>query len=74
MVQEKLIELIAENVDCDASELNESTEFASLGIDSLDIAELLMTVEDEFGVTVEMDPALKTVGDLVAKIEEGRNA
>lgn len=74
MVQEKLIELIAENVDCDASELNESTEFASLGIDSLDIAELLMTVEDEFGVTVEMDPALKTVGDLVAKIEEGQNA
>ncbi len=74
MVQEKLIALIAENVDCDASELNESTEFASLGIDSLDIAELLMTVEDEFGVTVEMDPALKTVGDLVAKIEEGADA
>ncbi len=74
MVQEKLIALIAENVDCDAADLNENTEFASLGIDSLDIAELLMTVEDEFGVTVEMDPALKTVGDLVAKIEEGQNA
>ncbi len=74
MVQEKLIALIAENVDCDAAELNENTEFATLGIDSLDIAELLMTVEDEFGVTVEMDPALKTVGDLVAKIEEGQNA
>lgn len=74
MVQEKLIALIAENVDCDAAELNENTAFESLGIDSLDIAELLMTVEDEFGVAVEMDPALKTVGDLVAKIEEGQNA
>ena len=42
-----------------------------LGADSLDLVELLMTLEDEFNVSVSDDDALKlkTVGDIVKIIE-----
>ena len=43
-----------------------------LGADSIDIVQLLMAMEDEFGVTVTEDDAdrLKTVGDIVKIIDE----
>lgn len=69
MVFEKISEMLAENLDCDASEIKAESTFEELGIDSLDVAELIMKIEDEFGVALEMDENLKSVGDLVAKIE-----
>ena len=69
MVLEKISEMLAENLDCDASEIKAESTFEELGIDSLDVAELIMKIEDEFGVALEMDENLKSVGDLVAKIE-----
>ena len=44
--------------------------FADLGVDSLDTAELIMNLEDEFNITIEMNEKLSTVGELVALIEE----
>ena len=41
-----------------------------LSFDSLDVAELVMSLEDEFGVTIEMNENLKTVGDITKYIEE----
>ncbi len=69
MVFEKIAEMLAEKVDCDVSEIKGDTKFADLGIDSLDITELLMNIEDEFGIEVEMDTSLVDVNALVAKIE-----
>lgn len=69
MVFEKIAEILAEKIDCEVSEIKAETKFADLGIDSLDITELLMNVEDEFGVELEMDTSLETVGDLVKKLE-----
>lgn len=42
-----------------------------LGADSIDIVQLLMAMENEFGVTVSEDDAdnLKTVGDIVSLID-----
>ena len=37
---------------------------------SLDTAELIMNLEDEFNITIEMNEKLSTVGELVALIEE----
>jgi acyl carrier protein len=45
------------------------TVLAELGLDSLDMAELVMELEDEFEITLETDEAIKTVADLTAKIE-----
>ncbi|MGM9653171.1 MAG: acyl carrier protein [Eubacteriales bacterium] len=70
MVQEKIIEMLAEKLECDPSEIKEDTTFADLGIDSLDVAELVMNLEDEFGISLEMDASLNTVGALVKKVEE----
>ena len=70
MVFEKLAEMIANKLDCDGSEITPETKLADLGMDSLDIAELLMDISDEFGVEIEVSPDLVLVSDLVAKIEE----
>ena len=70
MVQEKIIEMMAEKLECEASEIDAETTFAELGIDSLDVAELVMNLEDEFGISLEMDSSLNTVAAVTAKIEE----
>ncbi len=69
MVFEKLTQIIAEKLDMEASEITLETTAADLGMDSLDVAELLMDIEDNFGVTVEPSPELKTIGDFVKAIE-----
>ena len=47
------------------------TEFSTLGIDSLDVMELLMNLEEELGTEIEMgENKVNTVGDLVKLIEE----
>ena len=69
MVLEKVKEILAQKLECDASEISEGTKFEDLGIDSLDITEILMNLEDEFSITLEMDPTLSQVSDLVEKIE-----
>lgn len=69
MVLEKVKEILAQKLECDASEISEETKFEDLGIDSLDITEILMNLEDEFSITIEMDPTLSQVSDLVEKIE-----
>ena len=47
MVLEKLIELLCEQLDIEADEVNENTDIVNdLGADSLDIVDLVMTLED----------------------------
>ena len=48
----------------------EDTSFEELNFDSLDVVDLIMACEDEFGVTIGEDQELKTVGDLLKIIEE----
>lgn len=70
MVFEKVAELIAEKIDCDVAEIKEDTKFEDLSIDSLDITEIAMSIEDEFEIEFEASPDMKTVADLVAAVEE----
>lgn len=70
MVLEKVAAMLAEKLECDAAEITAETKFETLGIDSLDVMELLMNVEEEFGTEVELgDNKVNTVGDLVTLIE-----
>lgn len=64
----KIAEMLTEYCDTPAEEITAETKFADLGIDSLDIAEIAMSIEDEMGITIEMDQSLATVGDILAKI------
>ncbi len=69
MILEKLRSLIADQLGVDRSNITMDTNFEEdLGVDSLDIVELSMALEEEFdiGEMSEEDLAtIKTVGDLV---------
>ena len=69
MIFNKLKALIAEQLGVDADTITlEATFVDDLGVDSLDLVELSMALEDEFGIEemAEEDMAnIKTVGDLV---------
>ena len=74
MIFEKVQKLLAEalNID-DLSKITmESNIVQDLGADSLDMVELLMSLEDNFGITVPDEAAneLATVGAIVKYIEE----
>ena len=68
MIFEKLTTLLAEQFGVEADSITMDTSFEDLGADSLDIVELSMALEEEFGVS-EMGEdeisAITTVGDLV---------
>lgn len=69
---EKLREMIAENLGVDADKVTETTSFKEdLEADSLDLFELIMSVEEEFGVEIPTEDTeqFKTVGDVIKYIE-----
>lgn len=72
MIIEKLIAIIAEHSGEDEANITAETTFEELGVDSLTTVEVLMDIEDEFGVTVEAAQVGKTVGDLVRAIGEAK--
>lgn len=69
MLYDKISGIICDQLGLDAPEITRDTKFVEdLGCDSLDIVELTITLEEEFGMSEipEEDlKALKTVGDLV---------
>lgn len=69
MVFEKVAALIAEKIDCDVSEVKPETKFEDLSIDSLDITEIAMSIEDEFDIEFEASQGMETVSDLVKEVE-----
>ncbi len=70
MVTEKIIKLLAENYDMDSDTLSADSSFEDMSFDSLDVAEMVMTLEDEFNVSIEMSADIKTIGILAKHIEE----
>ena len=69
MTLEKVKELLAEHLEMDAAEITEATTFEDLGVDSLDAVEIMMEMEDEFGVEIKPAEAGKSVKELVAYID-----
>ena len=67
MTSEKLIELIAKQFKKDPSTINEDTRIIEdLEADSLDRVEMLMTLEEDYGISIPDDEVqeIKTVGDV----------
>ena len=61
--------LLHDNLDIEPEQVSEDSTFDSLGIDSLDMVELICDLEDECGVEFGEPEGLETVGDLVNCIE-----
>lgn len=65
---EKMKEIIAEQLSCDAAGITEATTFKEdLGADSLDLFELVMALEDEYSVEIPSEELeqLTTVGKVM---------
>jgi len=64
--EDRVKEIIAKELEVEAKQLTPDAKFIEdLGADSLDIVELVMALEEEFGIDIPDDEAdkLKTVGD-----------
>ena len=72
MVLEKIKVILAEQFDVEEDSLKNETDLQDdLGADSLDVVDLLMSIEDEFEIEIpdEEIENIRTVGDLVNYIE-----
>ncbi len=72
-ILEKITKILCEQLDLDEEQVTESAEvIGDLGADSLDIVDLVMTLEEEFDTEIpdEDIEELKTVGDIVKYVEE----
>ena len=67
MFLEKIKPMIAEKFGIDEAQITADTRIIEdLGADSLDVVELLMTLEDDYGITIPDDEIqeIKTIGDV----------
>ena len=70
MIYEKIAEIISDKMDIDVDDITMDSTFESLEIDSLDMVEIVMDIEEAFEVSVEDAENLKSVADLVKYIED----
>ena len=71
---EKLVKYASQQLELDASEISPESTFESLGIDSLDIVEMIMDLESELGVELDLeDQKIATFGELANFIESKLN-
>ena len=67
---EKMRPIIAEQLNVQESEIKENTKLKEdLGADSLDLFELVMALEEEFGVTLKEADSIVTVGDVITYLK-----
>ena len=70
---DKIKSIISDELNIDQSKITKEANIREdLGADSLDAVEVIMALEDEFGITIDDDTAqsFKTVGDLVDYVEK----
>ena len=71
---EKLRSYAARQLELDADEITPDSTFESLGIDSLDVVEMIMDLESELGVELELeDQKITTFQELADFIESKLN-
>ncbi|GHM58104.1 MAG: acyl carrier protein [Candidatus Mesenet longicola] len=74
-IESRVKEIISNQFKKDINQLSASSTFNDLGADSLDTVEVIMAVEDAFGISISDDDAQKmqNLGDIVKYIEHKSN-
>lgn len=69
-IKENLVEIVAEYRGIAPADVKTDVSFRDMGLDSLDVAELLLKVEDELHVALEPSPEHDTIDKLAAYLEK----
>ncbi len=69
MVFEKISEIIAEKLEIDKSLITRDSSLIDMKIDSLCMVEIMLSIEEEFNITIDDTDNLDSVADIVAYVE-----
>jgi len=72
-MEEKIYQIIAENLNVDRATLNENTSFKEdLKADSIDLVSVVMEIENAFNISIDdtLLVDIKTIGDVFAKLKK----
>ncbi len=72
-MRERILEIIADQVNRSVDELDPSMEFIDdLNMDSIELVELIMSVEDEFDIEIDENrlEKVRSIGDVLDVLEE----
>lgn len=71
MVREELIKLASDNLNIDFANMDMSTKLSELDIDSIDMLDFIMVVEDKYNIEFEEDELdeIETLSDIAELIE-----
>lgn len=75
-IQEKVIGIVSEAANVEAANIKAETSFVEdLNLDSLDMVEMMMKMEEEFGVEIPEDKTedLKTISDVTNYLKDNAN-
>lgn len=65
MTIERITQILSDFRDLGSMEITAETTFEAIGLDSLDVVDLIMKLEEETGVSIPMTDDLKTIGKVV---------
>lgn len=72
MIFEKVKEIIIDQIGVEESEVTLDTTFDDLGIDSLDLFQIVIEIEEAFNIRIENAESIKSIKDAVNYIEANK--
>jgi acyl carrier protein len=69
MVFEKIKDIIVEQLGVEESDITMDTSFEDLGVDSLDLFQIIIEIEEAFDIQIEDAESIKTVEEAVKYVE-----
>ena len=70
MILNKVKEIMMENLSIEEEKITLESTFESLEVDSLDVFQLVIEIEEAFEIEIQNPENMKTIKDLVSNIEE----
>ena len=68
-MKEEILNMLSEILQISPEEIGDDADLTKYGIDSLDVADMLIQVENKYNITLDISPKYNTVNKLVAYIE-----
>ena len=70
---EKITQIIRYYKDNDSLDVTKNSSLEQLGLDSLDLVQVVIDIEDVFGITIDMDYQISTIAELIELIKQCYN-